>query len=66
MYCTADLANDDCVVEWTDLQTLLAAYGNCPGDTDYNADANIADDDDDCITLADLQALLAQYGDDCN
>ena len=66
VYCTADLADDDCVVNLADLQTLLASYGKCPGDTSYNADANITDDGEDCITLADLQALLAQYGDDCN
>ena len=60
-FLAADI-DDDGDVDLGDLQALLAAYGSCPGDTNYNAAANVADDAETCITLDDLQALLAEYG----
>ena len=47
-------------VDLTDLATLLAAYGTCTGDPDYNPDADL--DDSGCIDLSDLSGLLANYG----
>ena len=44
----------------TDLAELLAAYGTCDGDPDYNPDADL--DDSGCIDLADLATLLSNYG----
>lgn len=64
--CTADIIDDDCRVTLADLAELLGAYGTCPGDEDYNADADLCDDGNTCINLADLAELLGQYGDDCS
>jgi hypothetical protein len=64
--CTADIHGDDCQVTIADLAELLGAYGTCPGDPDYNANADLADDGDPCVNLADLAELLGQYGDDCS
>ena len=47
-------------VDLSDLQILLAAYGACIGDANFNEAADI--DDNGCIELADLQTLLAHYG----
>lgn len=47
-------------VDLTDLSELLACYGTCVGDPDYNEDADFIDDD--CINLSDLSALLSNYG----
>ncbi len=49
-------------VDLADLQALLAAYGSCPGDANYNSSADLADDGEACINLADLQVLLSNYG----
>ena len=47
-------------VDLTDLATLLAAYGTCTGDPDYNPDADL--DESGCVNLTDLAMLLANYG----
>ncbi len=54
--CEADL-NDDCVVDLSDLATLLADFGQ-PGPADY--------DNDGTVDLDDLALLLSQFGNDCN
>ena len=55
--------NGDGMVDLTDLQLLLSAYGSVEGDQNfiYHADAN----NDGIINLDDLQFLLAHYGLDC-
>ncbi len=47
-------------VDLDDLAALLASYGQCEGDVDYNPDADF--DDSGCTDLSDLAALLANYG----
>jgi len=47
-------------VDLSDLAALLAPYGACFGDPDYQAAADI--DGDGCVNLSDLAALLANYG----
>jgi hypothetical protein len=47
-------------VDLSDLAALLAAYGACTGDPDYNALADL--DGNGCVELSDLAALLANYG----
>jgi hypothetical protein len=47
-------------VDLNDLALLLAAYGACDGDPDYNPDADF--DDSGRIDLSDLAALLSSYG----
>jgi hypothetical protein len=47
-------------VDLADLAALLAAYGACTGDPDYNPVADL--DGSGCVDLADLAALLANYG----
>lgn len=47
-------------VDLSDLATLLAAYGTCVGDHDFNPAADL--DADGCVDLSDLAALLGNYG----
>jgi hypothetical protein len=47
-------------VDLTDLARLLAAYGSCVGDPDYDPAADI--DGSGCVDLTDLAFLLAHYG----
>ena len=47
-------------VDLEDLAALLAAYGSCVGDPNYNPAADF--DLSGCIDLADLSVLLANYG----
>jgi hypothetical protein len=47
-------------VDLSDLALLLAAYGACEGDPNYNAAADL--DGDGCIALTDLALLLSNYG----
>jgi len=64
-YCTADIINDDCIVDLSDLAALLSNYGMTVGATHADGDVEPEEGDGD-VDLADLAALLAQYGDDCN
>ena len=47
-------------VDLSDLAALLAAYGSCVGDPNWNPAADFVEDG--CITLTDLAALLGNYG----
>jgi hypothetical protein len=47
-------------VDLADLATLLAAYGTCDGDPDYNPAADLTGDR--CVDLSDLAELLSHYG----
>jgi hypothetical protein len=65
--CTADIdGSNDCKIGLPDLAEMLRVYGTCPGDPEYNPEANVSEDGDPCINLADLGELLSQYGDDCS
>lgn len=55
--------NGDCVVELGDLAGLLAAFGACQGDPDYDPDADF--NGDGCVELGDLAGLLSAFGVDC-
>jgi hypothetical protein len=52
--------NGDGVVDLSDLALLLAHYGFCEGDPDYNPVTDI--DGSGCTDLSDLATLLAHYG----
>lgn len=47
-------------VDQADLGTLLASYGACDGDADFNAAADL--DGDGCVGQSDLGLLLSNYG----
>ncbi len=47
-------------VDLADLAALLAVYGSCGGDPDYDPDADL--DGSGCVDLVDLATLLANYG----
>ncbi len=47
-------------VDLNDLALLLAAYGTCTGDANFNPNADFGGDG--CVDLADLSVLLANYG----
>jgi hypothetical protein len=47
-------------VDLTDLARLLAAYGSCVGDPDYDPAADL--DGSGCVDLPDLAILLSHYG----
>ena len=47
-------------VDLADLAALLADYGTCVGDPNYNPDADL--DNSGCVDLSDLATLLANYG----
>jgi len=47
-------------VDLADLAQLLAAYGACVGDPDYDPAADL--DDSGCVDLSDLATLLSHYG----
>jgi hypothetical protein len=47
-------------VDLTDLSMLLAAYGSCDGDPNFNRDADL--DGNRCVDLTDLAELLSHYG----
>jgi len=46
-------------IDLSDLAELLAGYGACEGDPDYNRDADL--DRDGCVDLSDLATLLSNY-----
>jgi len=52
--------DDDGDVDLNDLAALLAAYGSCAGDPEYNPEADL--DENGCVGLSDLAILLANYG----
>lgn len=52
--------NDDGLVNLNDLTLLLAAFGACAGDANFNALADF--DGDGCIGLADLTTFLSDFG----
>jgi hypothetical protein len=52
--------NGDGDVDLNDLALLLAAYGTCAGDSDFDPRADF--DDSGCVDLTDLATLLAHYG----
>ena len=52
--------DDDGDVDLNDLAALLAAYGSCAGEPEYNPDADL--DDSGCVGLTDLATLLSNYG----
>ena len=52
--------NGDGSVDQSDLGLLLAAFGTCEGDRDYNRAADI--DGDGCVGQSDLGLLLANFG----
>jgi hypothetical protein len=47
-------------VDLADLAALLASYGACEGDPDYEPAADI--DNSGCVDLTDLATLLSHYG----
>lgn len=60
--CPEDLDQDG-VVDLEDLSRLLAAFGACAGDGEYDAAADF--DASGCVDLADLSRLLGVYGATC-
>lgn len=54
----------DCDVDIADVSALLAAYGACVSDGNYNAAADL--DSSGCVDLADLSTQLAAYGQTCD
>lgn len=57
--CIGDIDGDG-DTDLADLATLLACYGSCDGDPEYNPAADF--DGNDCIDLSDLAMLLSDYG----
>lgn len=62
--CSGDVSGDR-VVNESDLNLLLAAFGTCPGVAGYSASANL-EPQDPCIDILDLNILLATFGANCN
>jgi len=60
--CPEDI-NGDGLVDLLDLAELLAVYGTCAGDPEFNPAADISQDG--CVDLVDLGQLLAAYGIAC-
>jgi hypothetical protein len=60
--CLGDIDGDGSVGQ-ADLGVLLAAFGSCEGDPNYNPDADL--DGDNCIGQTDLGTLLGVFGDTC-
>jgi len=61
--CAPDLPGDldgDGDVDLTDLSLLLAAFGSCLGDPDFDPNADL--DNTLCVDLTDLSILLANFG----
>jgi hypothetical protein len=61
--CEADITGDGKVCQ-DDLGVLLAAFGSCLGQTNYNPKANLATGGSSatCIDQSDLGVLLSEYG----
>ncbi|MBW7906082.1 MAG: hypothetical protein LC135_17050 [Phycisphaerae bacterium] len=60
--CPGDINGDD-VVGQSDLGILLAAFGACVGDPNFNPDADL--DGSGCIGQPDLGILLSNFGRTC-
>jgi hypothetical protein len=60
--CPGDV-NGDGQVDPSDLNQLLAAYGSCVGDPEYDPQADL--NRDECVDATDLNILLANYGSVC-
>jgi hypothetical protein len=60
--CLGD-TNGDELIDLADLTALLAAFGSCTGQPNFNAAADI--DGDGCVTLGDLTLLLSSFGRVC-
>jgi hypothetical protein len=57
--CVGDIDGDG-DTDQGDLGELLAAYGSCQGDDNWNAAADL--DNDGCVAQSDLGVLLSDYG----
>lgn len=60
--CPGDIDGDGEVGQ-PDLGILLAAFGSCEGDANYNAAADL--DGDNCVGQPDLGVLLSNFGSTC-
>ena len=60
--CAGDV-DGDLDIDLNDLAAMLAAFGTCDGDADYNPNADF--DNDQCVGLSDLATLLAAFGTVC-
>ena len=61
--CVGDLDGNG-TINQSDLGILLAAFGSCPGDGNYNAAAGALAGDA-CVTQQDLGVLLSVFGTNC-
>ncbi len=61
--CGGDV-DGDLDIDLNDLAALLAAFGTCDGDADFNPGADF--DGDSCVGLTDLATLLAAFGTVCS
>ncbi len=61
--CPGDV-NGDGSVDMSDLAALLAAYGSCVGDPEYDPDADL--DDSGCVDLTDLAAVTGNFNTVCD
>lgn len=62
--CFYNLDDEPTTIGIGDLSVLLAAFGSCSGDPNYNFAAAELDQQP-CVTLGDLAVLLAHFGDLC-
>lgn len=60
--CDGDVDSDS-DIDLTDLSLLLAAFGTCTGNGQYNPDADF--DTSGCVDLSDLSVQLAVFGTTC-
>jgi hypothetical protein len=60
--CAGDVSGDG-VVDLGDLTVLLASFGSCEGDPDFNPAAEL--NGGGCVDVADLAILLANFGNAC-
>ena len=58
--CPEGDVNGDCHVDLSDLSLLLAAFGTCTGDPNFNEAADF--DSSGCVELNDLSFLLSNFG----
>lgn len=60
--CAGDV-NGDCLVNLSDLTSLLSAFGCCQSDPCFASEGDI--NHDGCINLTDLAVLLSSFGTPC-